>query len=267
MATRTLTATPTAIPPTATATSTPTVTTQALAIATPVASNQRPYSTTLQVLSAGQGTQTVVVHYLLYLPREYGQDPQREWPLILFLHGSYERGDDPTVLTRQGLPKLLEQQADFPCIVASPQCPANEFWWPRTHILGAFLDHIQSAYSVDAQRIYLTGISMGGYGAWALALRYPQRFAALVPIAGGADFQGNEIPKNICNLKDLPVWAFHGKQDDNVPYSESENAVKALQECGGNARLTLYPDANHAGAWERAYVDPELYAWVMRQKR
>ncbi len=209
----------------------------------------------------------VPVNYLLYLPPDYGRDPQHKWPLILFLHGQLEWGDDPTVLTRQGVPRLLDEGADLPAIVASPQTPEGQRWWPRTAILNAFLDRIAADYAVDPQRIYLTGISMGGYGAWAMAIHYPQRFAALVPIAGGADYATDNVPPEICGLKDVPTWAFHGEQDLNVPCTESVNAVEALQACGGNARLTLYPDAAHIEAWERAYAGDELWTWLWAQKR
>jgi predicted peptidase len=218
--------------------------------------------------SASDGsTQIAEVHYLLYLPREYREDDGKSWPLVLFLHGSSERGDDPTLLKRQGLPKNLESGADLPCIVVSPQCSVDQYWWPQTHLLEAFLDQMLSIYPIDARRVYLTGISMGGYGVWALAMAYPQRFAALVPIAGGADYDGDDIPASICNLKDLPVWAFHGKLDNNVPYSESVNAVESLRKCGGEPRMTLYPESDHADAWNRAYADPELWAWLLQQER
>jgi predicted peptidase len=222
---------------------------------------------TVEAQETGRITQTVVVNYLLYLPKGYRQSAQQQWPLILFLHGQLEWGDDPTILTRQGVPKLLDEGEELPAIVVSPQTPEGKRWWPRTAVLGAFLDRIEATYAVDLQRVYLTGISMGGYGVWALAMRYPQRFAALVPIAGGADYNTDEIPQEICALNDVPTWAFHGEMDVNVPYTESVNAVAALRACGGNVRLTLYPDAAHVESWERAYANDELWAWLFQQKR
>jgi predicted peptidase len=221
---------------------------------------------TVEIQETKDITQAVELDYLLYLPKGYGRDAQQKWPLILFLHGQLEWGDDPTILTRQGVPKLLDEGAEMPAVVVSPQTPQGKRWWPRTGILGAFLDRIEATYAVDLQRVYLTGISMGGYGAWALAMRYPQRFAALVPIAGGADYNTDGIPKEICGLKDVPTWAFHGEMDLNVPYTESVNAVEALRACGGNVRLTLYPNVAHVEAWERAYADDELWAWLFEQK-
>jgi len=264
--THTAAPTPTTVPPTATPqpSATPTLApspTRAMPV------GQRPSSTTVEVQETGGITRTVAVNYLLYLPADYGRDPQQRWPLILFLHGQLEWGDDPTILTRQGVPKLLDRGQQLPAVVVSPQTPEGQRWWPRAAILGAFLDRIEATYTVDPQRVYLTGISMGGYGAWALAMRYPRRFAALVPIAGGADFNSDGVPAGICELKDVPTWAFHGQMDLNVPYTESVDAVEALRACGGDARVTLYPDAAHVESWEQAYADPELWTWLFAQQR
>nr|MBC7245251.1 prolyl oligopeptidase family serine peptidase [Chloroflexota bacterium] len=264
----TSTPTATASPVPATATPSPTATPSMSPSPTPRPwSGQQACSTTVQVEGAGGMTEIVQVHYLLYLPQDYRQEEGRKWPLVLFLHGSEERGENPGLLKREGLPKMLEGRPDFPAVVISPQCPQGKRWVSRVHILGAFLDQVQSLYAIDAERVYLTGISMGAYGAWALALRYPQRFAAMVPIAGGANAVSDEVPQNMCDLKELPIWVFHGRLDQNVPYTDSEKAVLALQECGGNVRFTLYDDAAHTQAWERAYADEELYAWLFAQQR
>lgn len=230
-----------------------------------VGGKQQAHTVMVSVAGEAGVTETVQVGYLLYLPQGYGLEAERKWPLVLFLHGSEERGDDPEILRREGLPKLLEGWPDFPAVVLSPQCPQGKRWWSRAHIVGAFLDQVQSMYAVDTERIYLTGISMGAYGAWAVALRYPQRFAALVPIAGGANAVGDEVPLNLCDLKELPIWVFHGRLDQNVSYTESVKAVEALQACGGNVRFTLYEDATHRESWERAYRDAELYQWLFAQ--
>jgi predicted peptidase len=210
---------------------------------------------------------TLHLGYLLYLPDGYGQDPTKKWPLILFLHGSEERGEDPEIVSRQALPKLLEEELDLPAVVLSPQCRSGVRWSDMMQELVALLDHVLSTHAVDERRVYLTGISMGGYGAWELAVRNPQRFAAVVPVAGGYDPKGGLTSAAICFLKDVPVWVFHGQRDRNVPYSESTHAVEALQSCGGNVRLTLYPDADHARSWEQAYLDPQLYEWLFAQTR
>jgi predicted peptidase len=228
---------------------------------------QHPYSSKVQIESVIDTKKTVEVNYLLYLPDGYGKEPQQKWPLILFLHGSGERGNDLELLKRQPLPKTLDQQKDFPFIVVSPQLPlAMGNWSDLIDPVNVLLSQIQATYSVDPQRVYLTGLSMGGFGTWEFALRYPRRFAAIVPIAGGYRHQSNAIPENICDLKDLPVWVFHGAQDINVVPSQSEDMVNALKACGGNVKFTLYPDADHPASWTRAYADPELYKWLLEQK-
>jgi predicted peptidase len=230
-------------------------------------SGQHPHSSKVQTQTGTDTTKTVEVNYLLYLPRDYGKDPRQIWPLILFLHGSGERGNDLELLKRQPLPKTLDRQEDFPFIVVSPQLPlAMGDWSDLIDPVKVLVDQIQATYPVDTQRVYLTGLSLGGFGVWELALRYPRRFAAIVPIAGGYRHQSSAIPENICVLKDLPVWVFHGAQDTNVVPSQSEDMVEALEACGGNVRFTLYPDADHPASWTRAYADPELYRWLLEQR-
>ncbi len=203
--------------------------------------------------------------FLLYLPRAYGQDPAQTWPLILFLHGSGENGSNPELVAANGLPQLLTGDADYPFIVVSPQAQGESDWNSQLRPLMALVDYIQSNYAVDVKRTYLTGLSMGGIGAWDLALTYPQRFAAAVPIAGGWIFGSDAIPKRICDLKDMPIWVFHGALDRNVFPKQSQLLVDALRACGSDVKFTLYPDADHSGAWTRAYADPALYEWLLAQ--
>ena len=227
---------------------------------------QKPHSTFIKTVIANQMSQTVQVRYLLYLPDSYGKDPQQKWPLILFLHGRGERGDNLDLLKKQPLPKILEQQADFPFIVVSPQLSADKLWWSdMIDSLNTLLSQIQSTYSVDPMRVYLTGISMGGFGTWEFALRYPNRFAAIVPIAGGYQEGSCAIPENICALCDIPIWVFHGGEDIDVLPFQSEVLVDALKNCDGNIRFTFYADSDHAGSWTRAYADTELYQWLLAQ--
>jgi predicted peptidase len=229
--------------------------------------SQLAYSAAVQVAEPGGVAQAISMKYLLYVPSGYGQNPNERWPLILFLHGSEERGGDPEVLRKAALPQSLDRGLGLPALVLSPQCPLGKRWWQRTEQLGALLDHIESRYAVDNERVYLTGFSMGAYGAWALALRFPERFAAMVPVAGGCDFRDNSIPADMCNLKDLPVWVLHGAQDGTIAPRESENAVNALRACGGNVQFTLYPNADHTGACELAYADCALYDWLFSRLR
>lgn len=230
---------------------------------------QHEYKTAVQIETADNVTQTVDVYYLLYLPSEYGNDHQQEWPMILYLHGSGEIGRSFTLLRTQLLPKTLDQQTDFPFIVVSPQLPIEwsvNGWSDFIGPVNALLDNIEQRYAIDSRRIYLTGISLGGFATWEFALRYPSRFAAIVPIAGGYLPQSDEIPENICDLKNLPVWVFHGEQDTSVLPFQAKVMVDALNTCGGNVRFTLYPDASHDTTWENAYQDPDLYQWLLEQR-
>ncbi|HID54914.1 TPA: phospholipase [Candidatus Poribacteria bacterium] len=203
---------------------------------------------------------TVRLGYLLFLPDEYVRGTKRKWPLILFLHGAGERGDDLNLLKRHGIPKITEERPDFPFIAVSPQCPRYSWWTAEIESLKTLLDHIVESYPVDTDRVYLTGLSMGGFGTWRLAASYPERFAAIAPICGGGD------PKWAPRLKDIPAWVFHGAKDEIVPLSESERMVEALKACGGNVRFTVYPDAGH-DSWTRTYENPELYEWFLQHSK
>jgi predicted peptidase len=250
--------------PTPTPTKPPTTTPTSTAV---VSIGQHPYSSNVQIETGNNSTKTIEVKYLLYLPGDYGNDPQKKWPLILFLHGYGERGNDLELLKNHPLPKTLDQQSDFPFIVLSPQLPfAMETWSELIDPLEVLLDNIQIQYSIDSHQVYLTGISMGGFGAWEFALRYPQRFAAVVPIAGGYTYYSNVPAENICDLKDLPIWVFHGELDTTVLPIKDEKMVDALKACGGNVQFTLYPDADHAGSWTNAYADPKLWEWLLEQR-
>jgi predicted peptidase len=204
-------------------------------------------------------TKTLSCNYLLYLPVGYGEKQQR-WPMILFLHGAGERGDDLELVKKHGLPKIVEQKKDFPFIVVSPQCPEGDWWTEKVELLINLLDDIVAQYDVDEGRIYLTGLSMGGYGTWALASTYPGRFAAIAPICGG----GKRFMA--LRLKDVPIWAFHGAKDKVVPLEESEEMVNAVKARGGDAKLTVYPDAGH-DSWTATYDNQQLYDWFLSHRK
>lgn len=263
------TATATAVPPTATPTDLPTAVPTLAPPARPIAPEigQHPYTLTLQLTRTAGVTEQFSIGFLLYLPRTYGQDPAQRWPLILFLHGSGENGADPALVAATGLPELLSGDADYPFVVVSPQAPENEVWWgTELDRVRALLDHMQANYAIDAQRVYLTGLSMGGFGAWAMIVRYPARFAAVVPIAGGWNSENDSIPRNICAIKDVPIWAFHGEQDDIVLPKKSQLMVDALRQCGSAVKFTLYPGADHRASWALAYADPALFEWLLAQQ-
>lgn len=198
----------------------------------------------------------VEMRYLLYLPKDY--DKQEVWPVLLFLHGSGERGDDLELVKVHGPPKLIAAGQDFPFIVVSPQCPKDQWWEPIE--LVALLDEIGRKYKVDADRVCVTGLSMGGFGTWRLAAYAPQRFAALAPICGGGE------PYWAKQFASVPTWAFHGAIDEAVPLERSSEMVRALKKDGGKPKLTVYSDAGH-DSWTETYNNPEFYSWLLAQKR
>jgi len=199
---------------------------------------------------------TVQMRYLRYLPKDY--DKQESWPLLLFLHGAGERGDDLELVKTHGPPKLIASGREFPFIVVSPQCPKNR-WWEPTELV-VLLDEIGSKYKVDSDRIYVTGLSMGGFGTWRLAAYAPHRPAAIAPICGGGEkYWAKQLTR-------LPVWAFHGAKDTGVPSERSQEMVDAITKNGGNPKLTIYPEAGH-DSWTETYDNPKFYEWLLQQKR
>ena len=196
--------------------------------------------------------------YLVHLPPGAEKSRTKRWPTILFLHGAGERGDNLKLVEVHGPPKIVKSRPDFPFIVISPQCPAGTWW--NVPALDDLLNEVAAKYPVDPDRLYLTGLSMGGFGTWALATEYPERFAAIVPICGGGD------DADVERLKDLPTWVFHGAKDPVVPLESSQEMADALRKIGGRVRFTVYPDAGH-DSWTAAYESEELYAWLLQQRR
>lgn len=223
-----------------------------------------------------EGTPTVhdELRYLVYLPEGYGDDAEREWPLIFFLHGSGDGDYDSTFVLSYGLPAVLlagEQPEDFPFVVISPQAFPGEVWWSPEMIpaLAALLDEATETYRVDTDRVYLTGLSMGGYGSWWLATAYPERFAAMVSISGSG-YREPTVPESetLCRLADLPIRAIHGAKDRISEARASQMNVEALeQQCSADVEWELYEDEGHIGAYERAYRDPALYEWMLEHSR
>lgn len=200
----------------------------------------------------------VKLNYLLYLPKDYNED--KAWPLMVFLHGAGERGNNLEQLKLHGPPKLIAEGQDFEFIIVSPQCPADKWWVGMDSHIIALIDETMEKYRVDKDRVYLTGLSMGGYGTWNIAGNYPERFAAIVPICGGSR------SLLASKLKGMPIWAFHGEKDNVVPVSESVQMVDAVNAAGGQAKLTLYPEAGH-DSWTQTYSNPELYTWLLSHKK
>lgn len=205
-----------------------------------------------------QVTRTYSGRFLLYLPKGYGNEKEKKWPLLLFLHGSGERGNELEKVKTHGPPKLIAQGKELPFVVVSPQCPENTRW--AVEELNALLDEVMANVSIDEERVYLTGLSMGGQGTWQFAMAYPERFAAIAPVCGWG------VRDVMCVLKDMPIWIFHGAKDDVVPLAESERLFDALKKCGNTAVFTVYPDANH-DSWTETYNNPALYEWFLRHTR
>jgi len=203
-------------------------------------------------------TGTDKLNYLLSLPEGYKNDSTKKWPLVVFLHGSGERGSDLEKVKLHGPPMLVENGKKFPFILISPQCP-DDSWWsyePLTELI----EDAETRYQVDPKRIILTGLSMGGYGTWELGCRHPEKFAALVPLCGGG------IPYMAPKVKDTPVWVFHGTKDGGVPIVESQRMVDALKKSGSTkVEFTIYPEAGH-NCWTEAYNTEALYQWMLEQK-
>lgn len=201
--------------------------------------------------------------YLLYTPDmapDAAQAPPRPWPLLLFLHGAGERGTDIQRVAIHGPPMLAETGQDLPFAILSPQCPANEIW--SMPVLLALLDHAQRTLPIDPERVYVTGLSMGGYGTWELARTAPHRFAAVVPICGGAP------PLWSWALGGLPIWAFHGSEDTVVPPSQSREIVDwfVKYKIKPTPKLTIYKNVAH-NSWTRTYGNPRVFEWMLQHRR
>jgi predicted peptidase len=215
-------------------------------------------------------TREIRYRYLLSIPSPDSAGPATpatRWPLVLFLHGAGERGQDLSRVTVHGPPALIQRGTNFPFILVAPQCPEDQRW--DAPGLMALLEELVQRLPVDPARVYVTGLSMGGYGTWKLGLSYPQRFAAIVPICGGGEWIDVRLAaRDQANaLRSLAVWAFHGAKDPVVPLSESERMVNALRQVGvQEVRLTVYPDAEH-DSWTVTYNNPEVYQWMLQHRR
>jgi predicted peptidase len=200
------------------------------------------------------------IGFLLYLPEDYAVG-ERTWPLVLFLHGRGESDGPLSLVAKWGPPQLVARGDKLPYVLVSPQCPREESWSQdgQQAALVQLLDHAVKTWNVDQDRIYLTGLSMGGYGSWRLAADHPERFAAVAPVCGGGD------PARADRLKSLPIWAWHGTEDRAVPLERSVEMVEAIRASGGDKiRFTSLEGVGH-NSWSAAYATPELYEWFDRQ--
>jgi predicted peptidase len=212
-------------------------------------------------------TERVSLQYLLFLPKGYDAKADKKWPLMLFLHGAGERGTNVWKVATHGPPKHVTNHPDFPFIIVSPQCAEGQVW--DNDALLALLDDITATHAVDTTRVYLTGLSMGGYGTWSLGLSYPERFAAIVPICGGGEWVRAMLSsrEKAQALQSLGIWAFHGAKDPVVPLAESQRMVDIVKRLGvKEVKLTVYPEAQH-NCWTETYDNPELYQWFLQHER
>ncbi len=206
----------------------------------------------------GEMKEAIEIEYLQFLPQDYTS--KKEWPLLLFLHGAGERGTDLEKVAVHGPPKLASQGELQQFIVIAPQCPEDDYWdsFRQQSNLIDLVHKIKKELKVDPNRIYVTGLSMGGFGTWQLAANLHSEIAAAVPICGGGSVTNDQF------LVDMPIWNFHGAKDDIVPIELSQQMIDAIELLGGHPKFTIYPDANH-DAWTKTYNNPEVYKWLLQQ--
>lgn len=200
------------------------------------------------------------LRHAVYLPPEYDADPDKKWPLLVFLHGAGERGNDYTGLWRHGPLREVREGREFPFVIVAPQIEAPHYWGCYSETLNSMLDGWLHDYRVDPARVYLTGLSMGGTGTWMWGMANPERFAAIAPVCGSG------IGWCAGNLKDVPVWTFHGDQDKTVYYSDTVQMVERLQALGGNVRFTTCEGYGH-DCWTDTYHREDVYEWLLAQHK
>lgn len=220
----------------------------------------------------------VLMRYMLFTPKDYKSDGKK-WPLMLFLHGLGECSkDDLSRVKVHGPAHFVDSRANFPFVVVTPQLPpppgykegvsynseqivalARDAW--KSEELIRLADHVIGELHIDRDRVYVTGLSMGGFGTWRLVATYPDRFAAAVPICGGG-----EPEKMAAAASRVPIWAFHGAKDTVVPVRYSREMVDAVKRAGGDVKLTVYPEAGH-DSWKAVYDDPKVYDWLLAHRR
>ena len=220
------------------------------------------------------------INYRIYFPKNY--DPEKKYPLILFLHGVGQRGNDNQSQLKLGIcePFKNPNSEIYNCIVIAPQCPSNDKWinipgegWDlycsydstkitesaSTAAVVELVRNVRDEEAVDDNRMYITGLSMGGFGTWDILVRHPRLFTAAMPLCGGADYRKASV------IKDIPIWTFHGQQDQTVPCEGTERMVAELEKIGGNITYTPYPESGH-GIWVEVYARDDIFPWLLSQK-
>ncbi len=218
--------------------------------------------TLIQLPAAAQSNQkakrSVSYNYLLYVPEAY-HTSKAAYPLVIYLHGGSHRGNDLSKLKQYGPPHSIEQGQQFDCLIVSPQCPEGRTW-STENWFDSLYAKLRTTYRIDPKRIYLTGVSMGGYGSWQTAVERPNTFAAIAPLCGGCDDS-----TQICRIRNVPVWTQHGTADDVIPIDETARLVRRLNECGGKVQFTQLTDKGHDILY--LYDEKSIYNWLLRQHR
>lgn len=199
--------------------------------------------------------------YSVYVPRDY--DAARAWPAMVFLHGRGECGTDGSKQLAQGVgTAIMFNPERWPMIVLFPQKPTAESQWEdHDAAVMAMLARARDEFNVDAQRLYLTGLSQGGHGTWMIAAAHPKTWAAIAPICGYGE------PTLVAEkIKDIPTWCFHGDADTVVPPKQTTDMAAAIEAAGGKPKMSIFPNVNH-GSWDRAYRDEKLWEWLLNQRR
>jgi hypothetical protein len=207
---------------------------------------------------------SVSYRYLTSLPADYEADASRRWPLVIYLHGGSDRGTDLRRLYSSGIPDQVYRGREFPFVMVAPQCPEH-LRWSTDDWFENFLKEVTARYRIDADRVYLTGPSLGGSGTWYLAARYPGTFAAIAPMSGFTSHL-DDIDQHLDDLVGIPIWAFHGKLDTVVPFEETERIVLKLEGRNKDLKFSAEPDLGHAIHWQ-VYPGRELYDWLLRHDR
>ena len=207
-------------------------------------------------LYVARNNSEIELDYYLYFPNHYKKN--NLFPLLLFLHGAGERGQNLEKVKAHGIPKRIDDGIDFPFIIVAPQCP-DGVWWPHGKNVDTVLSLIKSLvnnFKINPRQIYGTGLSMGGFGVLELASINPKLFAAIIPICGGI------IRNKLSNLYNLPIWLFHGDKDEVVPVESSILIYKWLKKYNKNIRITIYENVTH-DSWTQTYENQEIYDWLL----
>lgn len=206
----------------------------------------------------GKQVAVQTLDYWLYFPSDYETKKSEKWPLVLFLHGSGERGNDLEKVKIHGPPKLVAAGKEFPFVLCSPQCPADTRW--DAEQLTKLVDELANTHRIDRERLYVTGLSMGGGGTWALVAANPEKFAAAMPLCGRGDLA------NVEKLAKTPTWVLVGDQDRAETVENCKEMAAVLKKGGGEAKLTVYPGVGH-DCWTMTYNNPEVYEWLLSHRR